>query len=288
MKQFDVGVIGARSELGASLSEALDAQRKKFCVFSRRGAGECSPSCVWLPLHAMGVRINALICVAPAWALPEYFDWLLSCDVRRVVMLSSTSRYVKENSPDIGERRLAERLIHAEKRLEEWARQHGIEWLILRPTMIYGGGRDRNVSAVMRFVKRWRFFPLAGAASGLRQPVHLLDVAQACVAALGMSEPNRAYNLSGAEVLTFRDMVRRCAAAVGVRPWLPVIPVGLLRMALGIVSVLRPRAGWSAGMADRMNRDQIFDHSDATRDLGFDPMPFHPEFSAKSCSEARR
>jgi hypothetical protein len=31
---------------------------------------------------------------------------------------------------------------------------------------------------------------------------------------------------------------------------------------------------WSAAMVERMNRDLVFDHSDATRDLDFLPQPF--------------
>jgi hypothetical protein len=31
---------------------------------------------------------------------------------------------------------------------------------------------------------------------------------------------------------------------------------------------------WSAAMAERMNRDLVFDHAEATHDLNFSPRPF--------------
>jgi len=31
---------------------------------------------------------------------------------------------------------------------------------------------------------------------------------------------------------------------------------------------------WSVAMAERMNSDLVFDHSDAERDFGFSPRPF--------------
>jgi len=31
---------------------------------------------------------------------------------------------------------------------------------------------------------------------------------------------------------------------------------------------------WSSAMAERMNRDLVFDHSEATRDFGFAPRAF--------------
>lgn len=54
-----------------------------------------------------------------------------------------------------------------------------------------------------------------GAAQGLRQPMHAEDVATACIAA-SQSTPagNHAYDLSGAERLTYREMVARLFRAM--------------------------------------------------------------------------
>jgi len=278
VESFDLGVLGASSPVGDCLLETLASHPCRVCAFSRRvecdKAGSVAP--IWQAPGMVSLQIPSWICLAPIWVLPDYFDWLLACGVRRIVVLSSTSRFAKHDSPDVAERCIAERLAQAEERVELWARLHRIEWLILRPTLIYGSGRDRNVAFMMRFVKRWRVFPLAGAGSGLRQPVHVRDVARACMQALNSSLDAKTYNLSGAECLSFRDMVERCSAAVGVRPWLPSIPLGILHTLLWVLALLRPQAGWSPGMADRMNRDQDFDHSSATRDFGFCPQPFRP------------
>lgn len=276
---FDFGVLGASSPVGSALLERLAGEPARVCAFSRRMATGMpgSGATAWNAPGASGLQISHWICVAPIWVLPDYFDWLLACGARRIVVLSSTSRFAKHDSPDLAERRIAERLLQAEARVEVWAREHGIEWLILRPTLIYGSGRDRNVAFIMSFAKRWRFFPLAGDGCGLRQPVHVQDVAQACLQALRSGLNARAYELSGAECLSFREMVLRSAAAAGVRPWLPSIPIRLLRALLRLLALLRPQAGWCPGMADRMNRNQVFDHSAAARDLGFAPRPFLPE-----------
>lgn len=69
---------------------------------------------------------------------------------------------------------------------------------------------------IVRFVRRWRFFPLMGQADGLRQPVHAEDVTTACVSALTMpAAANRTYNLSDGETLSYREMVCRVFATVG-------------------------------------------------------------------------
>lgn len=279
MKHFDVGVLGATTPVGAAVLRSLSVSAKTVAAFSRSRPVAPEVSCLsdeWLRLGTPDILIGSWVCLAPLWVLPSYFDWLVSCGVRRIVVLSSTSRFAKENSPDLGERQLASALAVAENSIQEWASLHGIEWIVLRPTLIYGSGRDKNVASIMRFVSRWKFFPLAGRASGLRQPVHYEDVAQACLAVLSSSCCNRAYTLSGAECLSFRALVERSAVAVGVRPWLPSIPIVLVRAGLSLVAFFRPGLGWSSGMADRMNRDQVFDYFDAAKDFGFCPRVFLP------------
>lgn len=212
------------------------------------------------------------ICVAPIWVLPDYFSLIEACGARRVVALSSTSRFTKVGSGDTAENTIAAKLTDSEARVEAWAESHGIEWVILRPTLIYGLGRDKNISEIARFICRFGFFPVLGGAQGLRQPIHAEDVAVACVSALEAPEAvNRAYNISGGETLAYRDMVVCVFTALGRRPRLLTVPLWAFRLAVSVLRCLPRYRQWSAAMAERMNRDLVFDHSEAARDLGFKP-----------------
>ena len=194
---------------------------------------------------------------------------------RRVVALSSTSRFTKDDSSDPEERAIALRLADAEARVQAWAASHGVEWIILRPTLIYGLGRDKNIAEIARFVRRFGFFPLFGRAKGLRQPVHADDVAKACLAALrAPCVANQAYNISGNETLTYREMVSRIFAALGRRPRLLTVPLSVFRVAIGCLRWLPRYRHWTTAMAERMDRDLIFEHVDAKQDLGFSPRSF--------------
>src|SRR3569832_1866975 len=91
------------------------------------------------------------------------------------------------------------------------------------------------------------FFFFVGRASGLRQPVHAEDVAAACLAAMNAEKVLcGAYNLSGGEILRYRDMVMKIFAAMGRRPLLFSIPLWMFRVA---VKCLRggPRGRRGAG-----------------------------------------
>src|SRR5262249_24620241 len=124
------------------------------------------------------------ICLAPIWILPDYFDWMIRHGTRHVVALSSTSRFTKVESSDPSERALAQRFADSEARLISWAMEHQVAWTIFRPTLIYGLGLDKNISQIARLIQRFGFFPLLGEAKGLRQPIHLEDLATTCERAM--------------------------------------------------------------------------------------------------------
>jgi nucleoside-diphosphate-sugar epimerase len=147
--------------------------------------------------------------------------------------------------------------------------------VILRPTLIYGTGRDKNINEIARFVRWFGFFPVLGEAMGLRQPIHAEDVAGACVSALqAPGAANRAYNISGGETLSYREMVIRVFDALGRRPRVLTVPLWAFRLAVSLLRFLPRYRHWSAAMAERMNRDLVFDHAEVALDLGFKPRVF--------------
>jgi nucleoside-diphosphate-sugar epimerase len=220
---------------------------------------------------------ETLIHLAPIWLLPPRIEELARGGIRRVIAFGSTSRFTKADSPAATERRLAVVLSEAEDRLTAACNHYGVAWTIFRPTLTYGGGRDQNVAFIARFIARFGFFPLAGAGCGKRQPVHADDLAAACLAALDRpAARNRAYNLSGGQELTYREMVEIIFHAQGRAPRIVRLPLPLWRAALQLVGLWTSGRGIGVEMVARMNTDMLFDHGDAQRDFGFAPRPFCP------------
>jgi nucleoside-diphosphate-sugar epimerase len=283
-----VVVTGASGLVGRYLLPLLMQRGDAVQAVSRRptrSAGAAGPT-HWIKLDLDGPWAEAargspfgpadgLVHAAPIWLLPAWIPAAAEAGVNRLVAVSSTSRFTKQGSGSARERETARRLAEAEEAVERACREQRIRWTILRPTLVYGGGRDQNVSAIARFVRRFGFFPIAGEGRGKRQPVHAADLARAALAAL--DSPNaldRAYDTPGGETLTYAEMVSRIARGVGRAPRLVRLPLPLLRGALAVASRL-PGLGQSApDMADRMNEDLVFDGTAAGRDFGYDPRPF--------------
>jgi nucleoside-diphosphate-sugar epimerase len=274
-----VGVLGATSLVGACLLPLLIESGAAVIAHSRRAPTAPGDGVEWRQLSDDGEPgvelIPCWICVAPVWVLPDYFRLLEAHGARRVVVLSSTSRFTKDDSNDPHEQEVAVRLAAAEARVQQWAESCGVEWVVLRPTLIYGLGRDKNIAEIARFIRRSGFFPVFGKAGGLRQPIHVQDVAGACAAALqAAAVVDRAYNISGGETLSYRAMVLRVFAALGRRPLLLTVPLWAFSLAVIVLRRVPRYRQWSSAMAQRMNRDLVFDHLDAARDFGFKPRAF--------------
>jgi len=216
-----VGVIGATSFIGECLLPLLVKGGWDVVAFSRQ-AQPAEKSAEHLPItwrmlpesksfvngkvFQSDEPIHFWISLSPIMTLPEYFPLLLAYGAKHVVAISSTNRFTKEDSPDAAEKELARRFVENEERLIAWAKKENLTFTILRPTLVYGLGRDKNVSTIASFIRRFSFFPVLGTARGLRQPVHAEDVALCCVAALTSGAAgNKSYNVSGKDTISYRE-----------------------------------------------------------------------------------
>lgn len=275
-------VTGASAQIGDFLLPMLTRAGHKVHAVSRHPRPD-TEGVSWFfadlgevgALHPAANGCSAGIHMAPIWTLPEHLPGLAADGVRRIIAFSSTSRFTKQDSADPQERTLVNRLVAAEEGLIETCSRHGVAWTLFRPTLVYGAGRDQNVTSIKRFVQRLGFFPVAGEGRGLRQPVHAEDLAQACLAVLTLDAAcNRAFNLSGGETLDYRTMVERVFRCVGRRPRILSLPLPPLRLLLRLAALLPRYRYIRPGMADRMNRDLVYDHSDASTVFGYKPRGF--------------
>ncbi|MDH3329818.1 MAG: NAD(P)-dependent oxidoreductase [Desulfobulbaceae bacterium] len=271
-------MIGSASFVGERLRLLLEKEGYDITAFSRQGGKDT------VALHALSTvsvgMIENWLYLAPIWTLPEHFELLEDHGGKRLVALSSTSRFTKIGSNSTSERALACRLQEGEEKVLEWARLHGWTVVILQPTLIYGLGKDKNVTEIAQFIQRFGFFPLFGRGEGLRQPVHVDDVSMACVSALNIPEGRICtYVLSGEDVVSYRTMVERIFTALGRKPRFIRCPLIVFTLAVRLANLFPPYKGLTTEMAVRMNKDQHFDHTAAGTDLGFQPRSFHPLLS---------
>jgi uncharacterized protein YbjT (DUF2867 family) len=165
---------------------------------------------------------------------------------------------------------------------EQEVRDSGLDWTILRPTMIYGAPGDRNLSRLLMLLRRMPVLPVP-ATAGLQQPVHVGDVASAVlVAAERPAAIGSTYDVAGPDPLTFEELLRTAARAAGRRARLIPVPLGpLVTAARGYERVSRhPRI--KVEQVLRLAEDKAFAIDAAVRDLGYAPRSFADGIAAEA------
>ncbi|MEZ5595317.1 MAG: NAD-dependent epimerase/dehydratase family protein [Pseudomonadales bacterium] len=274
-----VAVVGITSQVAPALVNHLRHAGYRIIGFSRSGQAfgdiavhrfDCTPT------HLEG-RVETLVNLTPLPLIDEVLQLAQRLGATRLIAFGSTGIFSKAASSSALEREFVASQLDAEARLQCGAEERGINWTLFRPTMIYGAGTDQNVTFIQNTVRRFGFFPLPFGRSGLRQPVHVDDLARACVQAIdNLSTYDRAYNLAGGEVLTYREMVSRIFRSRRMRTLLLPIPAPLFRLLVKLASRLPGLAYLRPEMVDRMRDDLVADNTDAARDFGYSPRGFEP------------
>ena len=218
-----------------------------------------------LELSMKGVDVLVNVASIGFGHAPNVVGAALAAGVRRAIFLSTTAIFTTLNAPSKAIRIAAEDTI----------RNIGLAYTILRPTMIYGSARDRNMCRLVRYLRRWPVMPMPGSGENLQQPVFVDDVARAIVDAISTDRTiGKCYNIPGPKALTFKEVVETISNLLGrktLKVHLPVSPfVKLLRLceSHGLILPIK------AEQILRLNEDKAFDFDDASRDFGYAPRAF--------------
>lgn len=274
-------VFGASGQIGRPLLDLLQRAGWRTTALSRAQHSD-EPGLHWLQgeyaqLPALPRSVDAIFSCGP---LDLFSHWYAKTGIEaeRVVAFGSTSADVKSNSADADERDIAARLQRAEARVLDAARERDAQATLLRPTLVYGAGRDHTLTRIAGMARRWGRFVLPRKANGLRQPVHVDDLADAAfraVAAPGAA--GNTYALPGGETLPYREMVARVLAALQPPVGLIEVPSPVFDLMLKVAQARGIATGLGQAAVARMRSDLVFDIAPAREDFGYAPRPFRPE-----------
>lgn len=153
-------------------------------------------------------------------------------------------------------------------------RASGVTYTILRPSMIYGHPKDKNMSRLIRFLCKYPVFPLFDAGRSLMQPVFEEDLADGIVAAIG--EPrteNQEYNLAGPEAIPYRSLIQTILDVLQRRVFILNVPFGLASSVARLGERI-PGFPITHEQVLRLQEDKAFDISKAVAELSYKPRPF--------------
>lgn len=182
--------------------------------------------------------------------------------VRRILYVSSISVTYPVLTP-YGKSKLAG---------ETCVKESGLDWTIVRPSLVIGDGGGVEFNMFARYVMRFPVCVLPGGGTCRKRPVRSVDLVKG-IARAGLNDDacGKTYALAGPEVMTMAEMAKRIAENAGVRrkivslPWPVAKRLAMLKNWIGgeRVSAEQALAGFLYDAAP--------DISQAQKDLDYCP-----------------
>jgi NADH dehydrogenase len=139
-----------------------------------------------------------------------------SAGARRIVHVSVTNPSLASSLP----------YFRGKAEVERDVADSGLSYAIVRPTLVFGP-RDILVNNIAWGLRRSPVFPIAGDGTYRVQPISVEDTATICADA-AVGEENAVLDAAGPETMSYEELVRLVAAAVGSKARIVHWPAGLV------------------------------------------------------------
>jgi NADH dehydrogenase len=215
---------------GAGLTVAIGVVEDRDAV--ERAAAGCD-AVVHLA-NASGVVDEARVQAVNVRGTEHVLAAARATGMRRVVFTSTISAMRERLGPYGRSKRLAEELLRAA----------GIPFVILRPSLVYGGGESGLVASLAQRLRSLPVMPVIGDGRIELDPVHLDDLCAVIEACLVRDDVlGQTYDVLGPDRVSLDDFLRRLGGVLGVQRPLLHVPASaalLLAHLLGRVMVQPP------------------------------------------------
>jgi len=210
--------------------------------------------------------VKTLLNIAPIQVSEKIVRAGTKAGVNWFICVHTTGRYSKFSSAS------AEYIAIEETLLKEFS-----NLTILRPTMIYGSSRDKNMYKLIQYIHEHKFFPVFGNGKNLMSPVNAKDLGNAFYDVIQNKNATfgNQYNLSGKSDITYISILEEIASAMKKKVFFINLPIWFCMVAAYIGKLIfGSRFPITVEQVLRMKEDKVFSWEDAYSDFGFSPMSF--------------
>lgn len=189
--------------------------------------------------------------------------------VNRVIFVST--RAIGSDSGAYGQSKLA---------AEEIVKESGINWVILRPSEVYGMRGDEMIEKLIEFIKRSYLIPVIKTSQNTLTPLYINDL----ITALGkvIEQDNltdKIYLLAGPESFSFNGVIGQICQFYQLKRLKVYCPLLLLKLTVRTLSLAPIKSFLTYDQIARFLSPKSADISLAQKDLGFSPINFQKGLS---------
>lgn len=216
------------------------------------------------------VGVDTVIHIASIFYSVTMIKAAVKNNVKRAIFVHTTGIYSKFKSASKEYKEIEQNI---DKVIKD--NNSNIQIIYLRPTMIYGYTNDRNMIVFINMVDKLRLFPVISHGKSLLQPVNGKDLGKAYYQILSKSDiMNGDYILSGEKPISMLEMLKLISDKLSKKTIFFSVPLRLgAFMAICLKTCTLGKVDYIEKV-QRMGENRSFPHDAATRDFGYQPMPF--------------
>ena len=155
---------------------------------------------------------------------------------------------------------------------EQLVKTSGIDYVILRPSVVYGEEDTKNLTGIVNIVKKFPIIPIIGSGNQKMQPVHIKDVVQAIIKSSISEIKNKVYFVAGPATISFESLINLVAKSLNKHPLKIHIPAFIPIFLVKIYERIVPKPVIVNEQMARLVTDKVYDISETIKDLNFNPV----------------
>jgi uncharacterized protein YbjT (DUF2867 family) len=180
---------------------------------------EAVVNCAGILQSGAGQSASAIHADAPR----ALFDACVTAGLRRVVQISAVSADIAAGTE----------YARSKKAADDYLRSLDLDWVVLRPSLVYAQGSYGGTSAIRGLAGLPFFIPLIGSGDQKFQPLHIDDLSETVARCLeSRALAHQTLDPVGAETLSLREIIAQ------LRSWLDLPPARFIRVPPALVRVM--------------------------------------------------
>lgn len=141
---------------------------------------------------------------------------------------------------------------------EELVKNSGLEYCILRPSIMYGPTNEENIGYLIDFSRKFPIFPIPGHGKWPRQPVYIDDICNLVISIMRDFPSNELYNVNGKDIVYFKDMVKDVQKQMGGIKIRVRLPVSLFKFLMISFQKLTGNVHFTGDQVDSLTAEEVF------------------------------
>lgn len=160
----------------------------------------------------------------------------------------------------------------SKKKGEDLVLASGLDWTIVRPTLVIGDGGGVEYNMFRDYVKMFPVYFMPGGGKCLKRPVRSVDLVKGiAVAGLEPKAVGRTYALAGSTIMTMAEMAKFVLKEAGMRHLMIPLPWWISRK----LAVLKNWIGGERVSAEQALAGFLYDAAPSIEEAGCD-LDYHP------------